>query len=264
MANKIAILNFKGGVGKTTTAINLSAALVQAGKRVLLVDVDAQCDTSKTLDFKEGDGNTLYDAIMDETYQVPTPVYHHRTGIDFVPSSSTMSKAAEIIISRMRREYILYTLLKDVEKSYDYILIDCPPNRTIINNNAMCAADYVIIPVDGGAYATDGMAVLSDYLAQVKKLLNDKIELLGIVFTRHEKNLRLVNHNVEEIESVFPNHTFNTKISKCAKVAESQKFHKTIFEYARYCDAALDYKKMAKEIIEALEPKTESSEQGNN
>lgn len=264
MANKIAILNFKGGVGKTTTAINLSAALVQAGKKVLLVDVDAQCDTSKTLGFKEGDGNTLYDAIMDETYQLPIPVRHHHTGIDFVPSSSTMSKAAEILTSRMRREYILYILLKDVEESYDYILIDCPPSRTIINQNAMCAADYVIIPVDGGAYATDGMAVLNNFLAQVKKLLNNKIELLGILFTRHEGNLKLVNYNVEEIKSVFPNHTFKTVIRKCAKVAESQKFHKTIFEYARNCYAALDYQKMAEEIIEALEPKTKSSEQGNN
>lgn len=248
MANKIAILNFKGGVGKTTTAINLSAALAKMGKRVLLIDLDSQCSSTYVLGYKIGDGQTVYDALMDENMETKLPVYNYIGSFDFVPASIMLRDAGVLLMPRLRKEEILKVLVSDVESDYDYIILDCPPGDGIINMNAMCAVSDLIVPTDGDELTAQGINALIARVNQVKKQVNPALDILGFIFTKFEGNTRLHKDNLREMIDEYPDQIFNSRIRKNIKLKESPREHQTIFDYAPNSSGADDYMQMAKEL----------------
>lgn len=250
MTNKIAILNFKGGVGKTTTAINLSAALARKKKNVLLVDLDSQCSSTFVLGYKIGDGKTVYDALMDENMETSLPVYSYQDCFDFVPASIMLRDASALLTPRLRKEEILKVLLTEVEGDYDYIILDCPPGDGLINMNAMCAVSDLIVPTDGDELTAQGINALLARVNQVKKQVNPSLNVLGFIFTKFEGNTRLHRDNLKEMREEFPDQIFNSIIHKNIKLKESPREHLTIFDYAPQSVGAEDYMHMAEELDE--------------
>lgn len=251
MANIIAILNFKGGVGKTTTAINISAALARQKKNVLLVDLDGQCDSTFLLDYHVEDGNTIYDAITDEGLEKNLDIYGYADNFDFVAASTELDKADQELPKLLMKESRLKMLLEPLEKVYDYIIIDCPPNNGTLTDNALTAADHVIVPVTGDDFAMKGISKITARIDSIKKMLNKELELMGFLFTMHE-NTKIHKTAVNLLEKEYDGKVFSKKIRKCVKLKELPSEHKTIFDYAPDSNGAFDYQMVAKEISDYL------------
>lgn len=252
MAQKIAILNFKGGVGKTTTAINLSAALALSKKHVLLIDLDGQCNTSLALDYNVGDGNNIYDALMDETEETVLPVYEFDKNFDFVPASIQLGNIAEKISNRFRKEEILSRLIKRIESNYDFIIIDCPPSEGILNFNAMAASDHVIIPVDGELFSLQGITNITTRIQRVKEMMNPNLEILGFLFTQYRANLTMTKQILSTLKDSYPGKVLNSRIRQNSALVKTPAVHQTIFQYDIKSNGAEDYKSLCKEILKRL------------
>lgn len=249
MAIKISILNFKGGVGKTTTAINLSAALALKKKKVLLIDLDGQCNTSLALNYNVGDGETVYDALMDETEQTILPVYDFQKNFDFIPASIQLGSIAEKISNRMRKEEILTRLLKRIEANYDMVIIDCPPSEGILNINAMAASDYIIIPVDGELFSLQGISNITTRVERVKAMINPNLDIMGFLFTRYDSRISITKEIMRNLQDQFPGKVLNTRIRKNAALVKTPILHQTIFDYDPSSNGADDYEQLCKEVL---------------
>lgn len=252
MANKIAILNFKGGVAKTTTAINLCAALSQMKKKVLLIDLDGQCNSSIHLGYNVGDGETVYDALMDKDENTPLPIYEFDKNFDFVPADDGLGEAGELLVARVRKEEILKGLIADIEDQYDFIIIDCPPTKGILNDNAIVSINNIIIPIDSGTYSLQGLTKIVQRIEYLKKKINPEINLMGFLFTMYEQRLQLNRDAMYAIKDAFPGKVFNARIRRCEAVRKAADQHQTIFQYDNKSNAALDYTQLAKEIIKNI------------
>lgn len=248
MAKKIAILNFKGGVGKTTTAINLCDALARTKKRTLLVDLDSQRNSTVHLNYEVGDGDTIYDALMDRSLNTELPIYEYKNNFDFVPSSISLREASELLVARMKKEEILKFLVSGVELDYDYIFYDCPPSDGILNINALSAADGVIIPLNGNDYSLQGITALVERINEVKKLLNPDLQIMGFLFTDYDSRLKIHRSSRDEVRTAFPGMVYNTIIHRCVRFTETPSEHLTIFDYAPQSTGASDYAQLAKEL----------------
>lgn len=249
MANIIAILNFKGGVGKTTAAINISAALARQKKNVLLVDLDGQCDSTFLLDYHVGDGETIYDALTDEELNKPLDVYAYADHFDFVAASTQLDRADRELSKLMLTEHRLKILLEPFSNIYDYIIIDCPPNNGTLTDNALTAANHVIIPVTGDDFAMKGISKIMARIDSIKKLLNKTLNFIGFLFTKHE-NTKKHKNAVRLLEKEYEGKIFSKKIRKCVKLAELPSEHKTIFDYAPDSNGAFDYQMVVREITD--------------
>lgn len=251
MAKKIAILNFKGGVGKTTTAINLCAGLAKLKKNTLLIDLDAQRNATLHLGYEIGNGETIYDALMDRTMNTELPIYEYdgHKNFDFVPSSIMLREASELLVARMKKEEILKFLVSGVESEYDYIFYDCPPSDGVLNINALCASDGVIIPLNGNDYSLQGITALVERINEVKRLMNPNLEILGFLFTDFDSRLNIHKTSRNEMRDAFPGKVFNALIHRCVRFSETPSLHQTIFDYAPTSTGADDYLQLAKEVI---------------
>lgn len=248
MAKKIAILNFKGGVGKTTTAINLCDALRILKKKVLLIDLDCQCDTTFALtEDKLEDDQTIYSAFVSKK---PTllPIYEYKNGFDYVPSSPELEEINEVIATRMRKEEILKRLIMPFDQMYDYIFYDCPPNGGILNVNAMAACDEIIIPIDCEFFALKGMAKIQSKYEETKEIINPDLSICGYLLTRYDSRLREHKACYRAIREVYGDKVFNAKIRKNTDLTKTPKMHQTIFDYNPNAAGAEDYMQLAREI----------------
>lgn len=253
MTKKIAILNFKGGVAKTTTAVNICAALAKENKKVLLIDLDGQCDSTFLLDFKVGDGSTIFDSMKDEFLSKNMEIFEFKENFDFVPASTELDTADRTFPNLPMTENRLKMLIQPYENDYDYVIIDCPPNNGVLTNNALTAANYVIVPVTGDDFAMKGIAKITHQIEATKKMLNPELDLLGFVFTIFDGRTKIHNDAVELLEKTYPGKVFDRKIRTCVKLRQLPAVHLTIFEHAPYSTGAFDYKALTDEIIDALE-----------
>lgn len=245
-ANIIAIANYKGGVGKTSSAGCIGAALALAGKRVLLIDLDAQQNLTFMMSGQEDPDMSVYDALVKD---VPLPIVPVRDNLDLVPASLELARAEIDLATKLAREAILRTLLEEHVSRYDYIIIDCPPSLGIVTTNALVAADQLYIPLTAEALPLKGLRMLDDVVNEVKRRVNPRLQLGGVFFTRFN-NRRLNKDVADMISSRYGDKVFKTKIRENIAVAEMPLSGKTIFEYDPHCNGAADYKALTQEILD--------------
>jgi chromosome partitioning protein len=244
MSKIIAFANHKGGVSKTTSVANIGAILSQGGKKVLLIDLDAQANLTDYY-LKERPEESIYNAMVDET---PLPIVQIGKGLSLVPSSLDMVGLETKIADNIDRAELLQILLEPIKGQYDYILIDCPPSLGITTLNALIAATDLYIPLTAEAIPVRGLKMLTDAMERVKKRKNPNIELSGIIITRW--GARNLNRLIEEsLRKNFGEVVFKTKIRENISIAEAPTFYQDIVSYAPSSHGAEDYKALTKEIL---------------
>ena len=266
-AKTIAVCNQKGGVGKTTTALNLGVGLAREGRRVLLIDADPQSDLTSALGW-EGDkldqslGNLMYLVTRDCKPLVRDSILHHKEGVDLIPSNLDLSSMESLLVNAMSREKILAGLLKDVKKDYDYILIDCMPSLGMVTINALTAADSVIIPVQAQYLPAKGMTQLLRSIQMVKTHTNENLKIGGIVMTLVDGRTNLAKDVISTIRTNYGMQIriFDSQIPVAVKAAEASKAGQSIYEYDRDSKPALAYGQLTKEVIRIAERKRERDE----
>lgn len=248
MPSIIAILNHKGGVGKTTTTINLAAALQQKGKKVLAIDLDGQASLTESFGFSIEEPNTVYGAMKGE---YPLPLIKTENGITLTPSCLDLSAAESELINEPGREMILRQLINKLpkENKFDYILIDCPPSLGLLTLNALTAADFLIIPVQAQYLAMRGMAKIMNVINIVQERLNPNLKIGGIVITQYDKRKTLNKSVTEIINESFCEKVFKTIIRDNVALGEAPIKGKSIYEYKKNSNGARDYMALAGEVL---------------
>ncbi len=244
-AKIITIANHKGGVGKTTSTASIGDALAILGKRILLIDLDAQQNLTFTLTQNEEPGSSVYDTLVKDA---PLPVVHVRENLDLVPASLELARAEIDMATKIAREGILKSALEDYADKYDYIIIDCPPSLGIVTTNALVASDKLYIPLTAEALPMKGLAMLDDVVTEVRKRVNPHLELGAVFFTRFN-NRNLNKEVVKMIDSRYGDKVFKTKIRENIALAEMPLSGQSIFEYDPKSNGASDYKALVEEII---------------
>ncbi len=254
MAKILAIANQKGGVGKTTTAINLSAALAEAGQRVLAVDADPQGNMTSGfgLDKNEYENNTYTLMLGDSTIH-ESIVKEVLPRLDILPSSVDLAATEIELVGIDKKEYILQRALKKVRKDYDFILIDCPPSLNTLTINALTAADRVIVPIQCEYYALEGLSQLIYTIDLIRQRLNPKLEIEGVVFTMYDSRTNLSMQVVENVKENLDQKIFRSIIPRNVRLAEAPSFGMPITEYDSRCPGALAYRNLANELLNDLQ-----------
>lgn len=246
--NIITIANHKGGVGKTATAQNLGASLANMGFKILLIDLDAQANLSISFGIDSPE-KTIYEALKGE---IKLPIYNVKTNLDVVPSNLNLSAIEIEMLSQAGRDFFLKNLIEDMDFNYDYIIIDCPPSIGVLTVNALTASNGVVIPMEAHFLAVQGISKLYEIINIVKKRLNFKLEVLGVLITKFDKRTTLQNDIKKAIYEDGNNHVFNTYIRINTSIAEATYKGQDIFEYAPSSNGARDYNELGKELIELL------------
>lgn len=246
MGKIISLLNHKGGVGKTTSTINIGAGLVELGKKVLLIDLDPQANLTLSLGIPR-QPVTIYEAIRGESDLSP---YTVKPGLDVVISTLDLSSAEMELINEAGREYILREIFDPLREDYDYIIIDCPPSLGLLTLNALTASDYVIIPLQTEFLAMQGLAKIKQVIQKVRLRLNKGLEIGGVIATMYDARKVLNRDVVETIIKYFGPQVFETYIRDNVSLAEAPAHGKDIFEYNRSSSGAKDYMNLAQEIIQ--------------
>ena len=250
MAEILAIANQKGGVGKTTTTINLAAYLGKKGQRVLIVDVDPQGNASSGLglDIHKMD-KTTYEVFLEEISLAESVVRTETENVSVVPANVNLSGIEMDLLQMKAREYKLQAALKQVATNYDWVLIDCPPNLGILTLNALCAADGVVIPLQTEYYALEGLTQLMRVIGLVQQSLNPSLELKGVILTMYDQRTSLANQVVEDVREHFGNKVFQSVVPRNVKLSEAPSFGKSILAYALDSAGARAYDELADEVL---------------
>jgi len=246
----IAIANQKGGVGKTTTSVNLTACLAQAGKKVLAVDLDPQGNTTSGLGIdKDNLDYTIYDLMLGDGYieqaMLPTQV----EGLFLLPSNVNLSGAEIELIDVPDREYRLKNILKHAKYLYDYIFIDCPPSLNMLTLNAFCAADSVLVPIQCEYYALEGLTQLLHTIELVQRKMNPRLTIEGVVFTMYDARTKLSTDVVEEVKSHLGEYVYTTMIPRNVRLSEAPSHGLPITLYDEKSKGSESYKLLAEEIM---------------
>jgi chromosome partitioning protein len=249
MAKIISIVNQKGGVGKTTTSINLAAFLAQEGKPTLLIDIDPQANATSGIGVqKESIRNTVYDILAREVHPLSAVSLTSIKGLHLVPSTTDLAGVEVELVNKEAREFILKSALEKVADNYHYILIDCPPSLGLLTVNALTASDKVIIPIQSEYYALEGLGKLLRTVSLIRRSLNPELEIGGALITMHDKRLKLSFKVIDEVRNHFPGPVFDTIIPRNVKLAEAPSFGKSIFSYDVFSKGARAYKNLAREV----------------
>ncbi len=251
-ARIVTFVNQKGGVGKTTTAVSLAAALARRGQRVLLVDLDPQANASSALGIDSTDRLGIYDAILDEVPADQCIVTAPSEGVDVIPASAGLAGAEVELVPVMARERRLATALQGLRKKYDWILVDCPPSLGLLTINALTASDHVVIPVQCEYMALEGLSRLLQTLDLVRRNLNPPLSILGVVLTMYDSRTRLSQQVVDEVRSHFAQ-TLETVVPRTVRLSEAPSHGQSIFRYEPGGRAALAYDALAGELLARLE-----------
>ena len=250
MGRIIAIANQKGGVGKTTTAINLSATLAEAGQKVLAVDFDPQGNETSGLGLeKENLEQTVYELLIGDCKLSDCLVKEVQPNLDVIPSNVNLAGAEIELLEMDDKEKILRGFLRRIKKNYDFIIIDCPPSLSLLTINALVAADTVLVPIQCEYYALEGLNQVMKTIQLVKKGLNPKLEMEGVVFTMYDSRTNLSNEVVQSVRESLNENIYNTMIHRNVRLAEAPSYGKPITLYDTRSVGAEDYRMLAAEVI---------------
>ena len=247
MAKIIAIVNQKGGVGKTTTCVNLAAAVKATGKRVLLCDFDPQANATSGMGVDKTTGNGVYDAIINGAKTadviVPTPYG------DVLPSSKALAGAGVELINMQDRQFLLKAALRQVADDYDFIFIDCPPSLELLTLNALCAANSLLVPVQGEYYALEGISDLMGTVRIVRRSMNPSLDIEGVLLTMYDGRTNLSIQVAQELKRFFGGKVYSTVIPRNVRLSEAPSHGKPINAYDRTCRGAEAYLALAAEFL---------------
>ncbi len=247
MAKIVAIVNQKGGVGKTTTCVNLTAALKLAGKRVLLCDFDPQANATSGMGVDKSVSNGVYDALIngvDVRRVISTTPYG-----DVLPSSKALAGAGIEMIEMEDRQFLLKKALDQVADNYDYILIDCPPSLELLTLNGLCAADSLLVPLQGEYFALEGLSDLMNTVRIVRRGMNPNLEIEGVLLTMFDGRTNLAIQVAQEVKRFFPGKVYATVIPRNVRLSEAPSHGKPITAYDRTCRGAEAYIQLAQEFL---------------
>lgn len=252
-ARVVAFVNQKGGVGKTTSTVNIAAALALQGQRVIVVDIDPQGNATSSMGVEKDHLDlTVYDAIMEQANTDDAVIHAVRHNIDLLPATPTLAGAEVELVDQSRREHRLADALSHLRNSYDVVLIDSPPSLGLLTVNALTAATGVVIPVQCEYLALEGVSQVLATIDLIRRNVNQKLELLGVLMTMYDGRTRLSGHVVEEVRQYFPNHLFSTVVPRSVRLAEAPSFGQVIVEYDASSRGARAYADVAAELRDRL------------
>ncbi len=249
MGKIIAITNQKGGVGKTTTSINLSASLGSMGKKTLVIDVDPQGNTTSGLGFdRRSIVMSTYDVLVDGTDVNDVILTTEFKNLDLIPSNIDLAAADLELIDLPNRDSRLKDAISPVKDSYDYIIIDCPPSLGLITTNALCASDSILIPAQCEYYALEGISQLMNTVKRIKRQCNDRLEIEGVLMTMYDSRLNLTQQVVDEVKKHFSKKVFNTVIPRGVRLSEAPSYGQPILYFDKSSKGSKAYVDLAEEI----------------
>ena len=250
MGRIIAVANQKGGVGKTTTAINLAACLAEAGKKVLTIDLDPQGNMTSGLGVDKNEvENTVYELMLDECSIKESMTDTVVDGMKVIPSNVNLAGAEIELLGIPEKEYILRNAVDYIKEDYDFIVIDCPPSLNMLTINAMTTANSVLVPIQCEYYALEGLSQLMSTIKQVKRLYNPVIELEGILLTMYDRRLKLTEQVEEEVKTHFPDKVYKTIIPRNVRLSEAPSFGMPALYFDPHSRGSRAYQELTKEIL---------------
>jgi len=255
MPKVIAICNQKGGVGKTTTAINLSCYLAMSGKKILLIDIDPQGNATSGLGINKHDiGKSIYDILIEEIDPAQVTINTQIQNLSLIPSTLSLTGAEVELVGTMGREYRLKKALARAINNYDYIFIDCPPSLGLLTINALTAADSVLIPIQCEYYALEGLSQLDNTIKLVKENINSSLEIEGVLLTMADFRTNLTNEVINEVREFFKGKVYKAVIPRNIRLTEAPGFGKPIALYDKHSIGAQKYQDFANEMLGIQKP----------